>query len=42
MTKRRRLTKRETAEIAEQHHKIKVACIGIAIFVVFFALMVLT
>ena len=28
-------------EIAERRYKIKVACIGITIFVVFFALMVL-
>jgi hypothetical protein len=40
MTKQRRPTKRQR-EKAERRHKIKVACIGIAIFVVFFAMMVL-
>lgn len=41
MTKQRRPTKRQR-EIAERRHKIKVACIGIAIFVVFLALVALT
>jgi hypothetical protein len=40
MTKQCRPTKRQR-EKAERRHKIKVACIGIAIFVVFLGIMLI-